>query len=331
MTSTDPPTPSGQIFIVGMNGSGTTMLLDHLSNHSRIFGFQVETKSLPYFIAHERDYGDLEVDANLERLWREMKQSVAEGAHSVPADLAPPASGRRSAAGCFDHIMRCLAAVDGKRIWCEKTPMYVHHVRLLSDAFPQARFIHVIRDGRDCAASFHRRWRFNPVRTIYRWKKAVRAGMHESAALGSRYTEMRYEDVTESPERAFRELLEFLDLPFEDAVLRSARSRPDRAASQETEVRRNVRRAEDYFGTAVVRKLEAVAGRLLTELGYPCRDTRGDRDPAPWKIRWWQLTDDLRRLTAVATRKGRILRPSKWRYIAGRAKNALKQRATSKS
>jgi hypothetical protein len=227
--------------------------------------------------------------------------------------------------------MRQLAAGQGKRIWCEKTPMYVHHIPLLADAFLEARFIHVIRDGRDCAASFHRRWRFNPVRTVTRWKKAVRAGRQEGQPLGGRYVEVRYEAVTEAPEAAFRELLELLDLPFEAAVLRSARSRLDRAASHETEVKPNTRRANDYFSPVVVGKLEAVAGLMLTNLGYPCTNASGDRDPAAWQMRWWRFADDIRRFMAIISRRGRILRPSKWRYIASRTRNALKQRVTSKS
>ena len=306
------------------------MLLDHLSNHSCIYGFQVETKSLPYFITHEREYGDLESEENLRRLWRDMKESISERTNLVSEALPLPSDGIRSAAGCFDHIMRHLAASQGKRIWCEKTPMHVHHMNLLASAFPEARFIHIIRDGRDCAASFHRRWRFNPIRTISRWKKAVRAGTRDGQLLGARHMEVRYEAVTEAPDAAFRDLLEFLNLPFEPAVLRSARSRPDAAASQEGEVKRNVRRAENYFDPAVVGKLEAVAGRLLTDLGYACRDESGDRDPPAWQMRWWQFTDDIRRFAAVAMRRGRILRPSKWRYIASRTRNALKQRATSK-
>ncbi len=331
MTAVAQLKPPEQIFVVGMNGSGTTMLLDHLSNHSWIYGFQVETKSLPFFITHEMEYGDLEVEANLRRLWSDMKDSVAVGVSAVPRDLPSPGIASRSAAGCFDHMMRHLAADQGKRIWCEKTPMYVHHIPLLSSAYPNAMFIHIIRDGRDCAASFHRRWGFNPVRTTARWKKAVRAGRRDGKSLGARYIEVRYETITEAPEAAFRELLEFLGLPFEAAVFRSARSRPDRAASPDAEVKRNVRRAEDYFGSAIVCKLEAVAGRLLAELGYPCRNSSGDRDPPAWQMRWWQFADDLRRFVAVVTRRGRILRPSKWRHIASRTRNALKQRATSKS
>ena len=118
------------------------------------------------------------------------------------------------------------------------------------------------------------------------------------------------------PETAFRELLRFLDLPFEDAVLTSARSKADPATSHSAKVVQNSRKAEDYFDCATVKHIESVAGRLLTELGYACSDQTGDLDPPNWQLEWWRMTDDVRRFVMVALKRGRILRPSKWRYIA---------------
>ncbi len=320
-----------QIFIVGMNGSGTTMLLDHLSSHSLIYGFPAETKSLPYFIKREPEYGDLTVEGNFVRLWDEMKESVAERASLLPVDLPIPGPALRNAAGAFDHIMGTLAAANGRRIWCEKTPMHVHHISMLADAYPQSKFVHVIRDGRDCAASFHRRWRFSPLRTVFRWKQAVRAGREQGTLLGSRYAEVRYEAITRAPEETLRKLCSFLNVEFEPAILGSARRRPDSEASKEGRVVVNSRRAESYFPPRTVANMERIAGRLLGELGYPCQNVSGDENPSSWRIDFWRMGDDWRRFLAVATKRGRFLRPSKWRYIAGRTRNALKQRLTSKS
>lgn len=323
--------PTDQIFIVGMNGSGTTMLLDHLANHSRIYGFPIETKSLPYYITHEREYGDLDADDNFLKFWRDLTTSIWPRTGVLPQNLPVPPPPGRTAAASFDHIMRHLATAEGKQSWCEKSPMHVHRMPLLADAFPRAKFIHIIRDGRDCAASFHRRWRYHPVRTIARWKEAVSAGRRHGQLLGLRYHEVRYEVVTGSPEPAFREMLAFLNLPYEDHVLTSTRARHDPAAPQARKVMRSARRAQDYFGKNVVAQMEAVAGRLLTELGYACKDKHGNQDPSGWRLRWWRFTDDMRRLTSVVLGRGRIFRPSKWRQIASRTRNALKQRATPKS
>ncbi len=130
-------------------------------------------------------YGDLRIDRNFMQLWRDIRKSVVGQPRFRPESIPAPDTGARTAAGILDHIMNHLAKAQGKEVWCEKSPMHVHHLQLLAEAFPQARFIHVIRDGRDCAASFHRRWRYNPVRTVFRWKQAVSSGMQQGRALGS--------------------------------------------------------------------------------------------------------------------------------------------------
>ena len=320
--------PPAQVFIVGMNGSGTTMLLDHLSNHSLIYGFPNETRSFPYFIAHQGKYGDLGIDQNFMQLWRDIRKSFVGQPRFMPQSIPPPAASPRTAAGILDHIMKHLARAQGKEIWCEKSPMHVHHLQLLAEAFPKAKFIHVIRDGRDCAASFHRRWRFNPIRTVFRWKQAVGSGMQQGRALGSRYHEVRYEEITESPEAAFRDIFWFLGLPYEPTVLVAGRSRTGAAASKELKVTRNLRRADDYFSPTTIARMESVAGRLLAELGYHGKDSSGDRNPGRWHLRFWQATDDLRRLAALVSAQGRADNPKKWRYVIGRIRNALRQKST---
>lgn len=322
--------PPRQIFVVGMNGSGTTMLRDHLANHSWIYGFPSETRSLPYFIKQQQEFGDLKQEENASRLWQQMKKSVAKSSGPLFASLQPPSGSAATAADYFDHIMRSLASSEGKRIWCEKTPMYVHHLALLGNAFPEARFIHVVRDGRSCAASFHRRWKFNPVRTIVRWKEAVREGRRQGQLLGDRYLEIRYEALTDAPEDTLTRLLAFLDVPFENAVLTSAYSDADSASPHSKMIVKNARKASDHFDRATLGQMESVAGRLLTELGYECSCPEGDVDPPGWRLRWWRMTDDVRRFAMVAKGRGYFLQPSQWRYIVARTRNALKQRATSK-
>jgi len=302
------------------------MLLDHLSNHSLIYGFPNETRSIPYFISHQGDYGDLTVDQNFMRLWRDMRQSLVGRPKFKPESIPAPDKSARTAAGIIDHIMKYLAGAQGKEIWCEKSPMHVHHLQLLAQTFPKAKFIHVIRDGRDCAASFHRRWRFNPVRSVFRWKQAVTWGMQQGRALGPRYHEVRYEEITVSPETVLRDILEFLGVPYEPAVLVSGRTRADFVASRESKVVRNLRRADEYFGPATIARMESVAGRLLTELGYYSKNGSGDLDPGRWHLRLWQLVDDLRGFATLVSTQGRAV--NWWRYVTSRLRNALRQKST---
>jgi hypothetical protein len=303
------------------------MLLDHLGNHSSIFGFPDETKSLPYFILNSRKYGDLGDELNFRRLSEDMARAVGKAGLDAARKLDWSAV-ERSPAAVFDAIMNQLARSHGKRVWCEKTPMHVHHIRLLAAQFPDARFIHVIRDGRDCAASFHRRWRFNPVRTMYRWKQAIDAGQRQGANIPGRYLEVRYERVTAAPEAEFSAILQFLGLPFEPAVLRPMRARPNATTPAHGRVVRSDRGAAAHFKPGVIAAMEAVAGKTLTRLGYACSNPDGDSDPGAARRRWWQLTDDLQRLSTFLTRNGRLLRPSQWRYLVMRLRSSLRQKAS---
>ncbi len=324
---------SGQVFIVGMNGSGTTMLLDCLAGHSMIYGFRGETKVLPYFIERQTRYGDLADDKNFIRLWHDLQAAV--GGQGWPKDVDTSAIERwgarpRSAAAIFDFIMTTLAATEGKQIWCEKTPMYVHHVRVLAGEFPKAKFIHVIRDGRDCAASFHRRWRFNPVRTVFRWKRAVQAGRCQAADLGQRYVEIHYEQLTKAPEESLNELCRYLGVPFESEILKPTRYRPHMTGSVATSISPNERRAELYFRPSTIKELESVAGLLLSDCGYATHYLAGDRNPSKWKLRWWEVTDDSRRLKEVLRTATGMSKRGRLSYFSRRVLGALRQKSSIK-
>ena len=51
-------------------------------------------------------------------------------------------------------VFEAYAAERGKRRWGDKTPLYMQHLPLLERLFPSARFVHLIRDGRDAALSY---------------------------------------------------------------------------------------------------------------------------------------------------------------------------------
>jgi hypothetical protein len=320
-----------QVFIVGMNGSGTTMLLDHLANHSLLFGYPTETRFLPYFLENAAKYGDLTVDANFRRLWDEMRESFV-GRVGPQAERIPlPVDWRdqpRTVAAVFDGILRVFAFEHGKTIWCEKTPMHVMHLTLLARNFPSAKFIHIVRDGRDCAASFHRRWKFAPVRTIYRWKNAVRTGREQKERLGDRYMEVRYETVTAAPQQSLEQICEFLDIPYEDSILASTRVRPEFTGSDSISIARNQRRAVDYFDARCLAQLERVAGKCLAEFGYRTSAPEGDEDPSRWMLRKWELGDDLRRVRRVLFEHDRIFTPKRWPMVVKLIRGSLKQKAT---
>ena len=131
-----PEADAGPVFVVGMNGSGTTMLLDCLGRHPALYAFPKETRLIPHLISRLGLFGDLSNDANFERLWGEVRNlgvfRLENGDQPVPL----PADWRdysRSLAAVLDGVFRYFAAREGKRRWCEKTPQHAQHLLVLAE------------------------------------------------------------------------------------------------------------------------------------------------------------------------------------------------------
>lgn len=321
-TSHDP------VFIVGMNGSGTTMLLDCLSHHSALYGFPRETRLIPHLMSIAGRYAPLDDPDNFKRLWRYTTHlapfRLANG--GVPMPLPSNwESSTRDLAGLLDTLLQSFAQRSGKSRWCEKSPHYAQHMLKLAELFPAARFVHVIRDGRDCASSFHRRWHRSPGLTITRWKQLVRIARAHSELLGPRYMEVRYEDLTSAPELWMKRICAFLALPFEPAVLQS--SQPYLAVQRDgaAGLQPNSGRWQHYFSARQSRRLERIAGRLLAQNGYATAFPEADETPHAWRQFGWKVTDAVRQQLREIGRKltGQIARP--WWSILSRPINAYRQ------
>lgn len=198
-----------------------------------------------------------------------------------------------------DHVDRaCRAFVEtlladflapGER-WVEKTPHNVAFMADLGAIFPDARFVHVVRDGRDVVESLLRqqwadeRGGVRQETTSARaaaayWQGVVRTAQAQEAAphLAGRVAEIRYEALVAEPEAMLRAVCEFLDVPWDDAVLHPERVAGRRAhepmeastlAVQSAIGDGTVGRWRTGLSAEQVADVEEVAGELLAELGY---------------------------------------------------------------
>ena len=108
----------------------------------------------------------------------------------------------------------------GKKIWGEKTPEYIDIIPQLAAAFPRARFISIIRDGRDVAMSLQQRgWQGWSVyqRATY-WKHCVHK-MSRLKELPNAFLAIRYEDIVLNTKDTLTEISNFLEIKFETVIL----------------------------------------------------------------------------------------------------------------
>jgi hypothetical protein len=208
-----PPTP----FIVGVGRSGTTLLRMMLDSHPELSippetnFFRALRKGLPgqrdprgFFlktvaVAQQRsDFGF--TTAELERRVRAIQ----------PFDLA----------SALRALYLLYASRFGKKRWGDKTPTNLPEMEMIQRVLPEARFIHVVRDGRDVALSLKEVW-FGPDtfrECAEAWVWAIEQARRQRPAL-RHYVEVRFETLVREPETTLREVCGFLDLPWAPSML----------------------------------------------------------------------------------------------------------------
>ena len=142
--------------------------------------------------------------------------------------------------------------------WFDKTPQNVYGAALLMDAFPAAKFIHVVRNPLDVAASL-RIGKTLKVESLIGacnyWNEALSIVNVLKRAEPKRFHELRYEDFTAAPEKHTAEILAFVGEPFVENMYPYETIRPRShegdgtlTADDIAAVRRHCRRWGEHYG-----------------------------------------------------------------------------------
>lgn len=160
----------------------------------------------------ERLLGDITAEVSFAD-WRLGAEALAQ----VRAD-PPPATVTET----ITRLYRAYSSAQDKPLCADRTPSNVLEIELLARWYPAARFIHLVRDGRDVVPSVVT-MDFGPddlASAALFWKRRVLAGRADGARLGpDRYLEVRYEDLVADPEETLRGLCAFAGIEFDPAML----------------------------------------------------------------------------------------------------------------
>jgi Sulfotransferase family len=204
-------------FIVGVGRSGTTLLRLMLDAHPDL-AIPAETHFVPALIKAAEETQDpraaLQVLASVQT-WPNLGLDLAS------VDQAFSALDPFSSTGAVRAVFRLYAEGQGKSRWGDKTPTYRAHLSEIARAVPEARFIHIIRDGRDVALSYRGLW-FGPGDDIEGqarfWVDQIEHARAQAQHLPC-YLELRFEDLVARPEVELERICRFLELPFDRAML----------------------------------------------------------------------------------------------------------------
>ncbi|NHI17556.1 sulfotransferase [Microbacterium excoecariae] len=105
--------------------------------------------------------------------------------------------------------------------WVEKTPNHIEHVAALQREFPDARFVRILRDPRDVAASLAKvPWGSpSPLANAWAWREQVRRTATPLAALAGALLTVRYEDLLSEPEAVMRRVAAHIGVAFTPEML----------------------------------------------------------------------------------------------------------------
>ena len=209
-----PPVP----FIVGVTRSGTTLLRLMLDAHPDM-AIPPETHFVPSLIKATRKRGVSCDEAHGivtgHRQWGDFNLDSAELLSRYCAlDRIDPETTIRA-------FFELYSEREGKPRWGDKTPNYVKRMKQIENWVPEARFIHMIRDGRDAALSrFKRVLKDPPPMEIVaeRWVRKIEEARSDGADL--HYMEVQYEELVRDTETQLRRVADFIELPWNDSMLR---------------------------------------------------------------------------------------------------------------
>jgi hypothetical protein len=281
-------------FIVGVPRSGTTLLRMMLDAHPEM---AVPPETGFFNALASVGQGDSGRRRFLDRALRSQAWADFHIDDSVFAAAVGTIEPFR-AADALRTFYRLYADRCGKRRCGDKTPAYLDRMPLICALLPEARFVHIIRDGRDVALSWQKTW-FAPsddLAVLARlWQNGIRVARADAARVPA-YLEVRFEALVEHTERELRRICAFVDLEFDAAMLRYHEHALERIADHEAIHDRHGRviadkaariRQKARLGTRPDRsrvgswrtdmtpedrsRVESAAGRLLAELGYLVR------------------------------------------------------------
>ena len=213
------------IIVVGCPRSGTTMLQLMLHAHPRI-AIPPETR---FVLAAYRRAARLRRPAACRRTGARSARRIVDRRETRFCDLGLDAEDivERIAAGpgtlgsALGTIFQQYAARFGKPRWGDKRPAYLHNIDILLRLFPDAQFVNIVRDGRDCVASLKEMsWHRKDIyATVAAWARAVDDARRAARRLGpAQWHELRYEDLVADPHGRLAELCAYLGEDYDPAM-----------------------------------------------------------------------------------------------------------------
>ena len=218
---------NGPLFIIGYPRSGTKLLRDLLNQNPNIGIPTIETNFIPKMINKYGNPPNFDKDETFDNFYKEIRKTVFwrlvnKDKIEISKKYILDRSNRNSWSSIFETIFRYYAPENRNQgfIWGDKTPVYLDKILFIKKIFPKAKFIHIIRDPRDCCLSERKTWGKNIFRTAELWRKRIMKARDDSKSIENDYTEIFYEDLISRTELVIKELCGFISREYDVKMIR---------------------------------------------------------------------------------------------------------------
>ena len=227
------------LFVVGNSRSGTTMMGRILNNHPLVHTFP----ELHFFeqLWSGKDKGKVLSNEEAVKLAALLLNISEEGyfAKKNPAKYEAEAkqvvskipASDLSAVKIFGAVIESESRKYSKQFPCDQTPQNVFYIGEILEAFPDTRFINMVRDPRDVLLSQKRKWKrrflggthatwyetirawtnYHPLTISKLWNSAIRAGQR---VKDSRVITVQFESLLKDPDQTISNICGFIGIPF---------------------------------------------------------------------------------------------------------------------
>lgn len=225
-------THSAPVFIVGCARSGTTLLQSLLGSHSEIASFP-ESKFFEHLVwlpeARSRRYA---LGLASRQLRSTLESFLDEVGHPEFKRKLPRLPFIKAYVRSFRNILAELTQLQGKTIWLEKTPEHLRRLKYIELYMPEAKVIHIVRNGADVVASLYDLAQRHPDhwgRTFRSLDICIQWWANDIAITHAylhkpNHTLVRYEQLVDNPTSEIKRLCQFIGVPFEPQMMANYRN-----------------------------------------------------------------------------------------------------------
>lgn len=264
------------VFIGGCERSGTTLLGAMLGGHPAY----VCIPEMPFkFDLLRLSPNGSEGSVGTANSLRTLSQRSSFRIWELPIDLSTFVHEPLS---CGEFIERLVVAYGQKvakptpMVWIDHTPKNALYAATLFRTFPEAKMIHIVRDGRAVAASvLPLDWGPNEIETAARfWAGRLAYGLMAESRWPDKVVRVYYEDLVQAPEVTLQKLCTALDLTYDPAMSQAAGFQVPKYTAQQHALighapdRSRVSGWETQLTPRQVEIFEYTTGDLLEMLGY---------------------------------------------------------------